>query len=146
MHVAYRVAVAVSKDVANAHFAAFVRRQLAAARARGMRDSDIEKATGITNSTFHRWQRGEFGKTGPSAEAVRKFCDGLEIPRKQAADILGWSAEDAPREAPEPELPPEIRELLRRLRDPNVPRREKEFISETLKSLIARTVPRPVRR
>ena len=142
MHVAYRAVVAISRSVANDHFAQFVKRQLAAARARGMKDADIEKVTGITNSTFHRWQRGDFGKTGPSADAVRKFCDGLGLPRKQAAEILGWSTDDPPRGLPDEELSPEIRELLRRLRDPNIPKREKEFISETIKSLISRTVPR----
>lgn len=146
MHVTYLESVAVSRDVANYRFSRFVKLGLSEARARGMTDRDIEEATGVTNSTFHRWQRGEFGRTGPSAESVRKFCDGLGLSRKTAMDLLAWSGEEDRAPTPEPELPPEVKELLRRMRDPNVDLREKEFIRETLRSLVARKVAqRPVK-
>lgn len=103
-----------------------------------MTDAAIEEATGITNSTFHRWQKGNFGRTGPSAHTVWKFCDGLGIPRKVAADLLGWSTDESVVIGPEPELPSDFREILRRLRDPNVPETEKFHIRETIRSLAAR--------
>jgi hypothetical protein len=137
----YRLRMAVSKDVAYARFAAWVKAALAAARTNGMTDLDIHAATAVTPPTFHRWQRGDFGKNGPQPEKVMMFCDGLGLSRKVAADMLGWSSDVAVVPVEQPELPPDIREILRKLRDPNVSTEEKYLIRETIRSLAARPKP-----
>lgn len=142
MHGTYRGLVAVSRDVALDRFSEFVKRTLDAARARGMTDKQICAVTGLTSSTIHRWRRGDFGLRGPSADSVMKFADGMNVPRKTVGDLLGWSTDEAKVQEAEPQLPPDVRELLRRLRDPNVPEQEKQFIRETFKSLVSRPKPR----
>lgn len=119
--------------VARARFAAFVRRSLMAARDRGMTDRQIAKETDIAASTFHRWQRGE-GRELPELEKVRAFCEGTGASFADAMVALGMAPGRQPTE-PEPPMPPEIRNIMRLLADPNVPDKDKVFLSETLKML-----------
>lgn len=98
-----------------------------------MTDKDIAEATGIGPSTFHRWRRGA-GKELPELEKVLAFCAGLGVPEAGALAALGLTPQrDNPE--PEPPLPPEVRTILRRLADPNVPQSDKLVIREMLKML-----------
>lgn len=101
-----------------------------------MTDPQIEKATGIRASTFHRWRRGE---VAPTVDKVRQFCAGLGVPVDQALAALGMG----PREAtPEPPMDPDVAALLRKLEDPNTNAETKEFIRTTLRHLVAMPVQR----
>lgn len=116
--------------VARARFAQFVERALHAARDRGMTDADIQRATGVGQSTFHRWRRGA-GKGLPELERVRAFCRGVGVSIDEAMAALGVRlGRDAAE--PEPPMPPEIRTILRRLADPAVPDQHKIVIREML--------------
>lgn len=137
----YRGLVPVSPDVALTRFAVLVKRVLKDLHDRGLSDDEIVDLTGVGKSTFHRWQSRQFGASGPQPQKVRAFFDGAGVAVKHAYDALGWVPDDETPAQPEPDIPPEVRELLRRLRDPNVPRKEREFIQETLRSLIARRTP-----
>lgn len=113
-------------------FARFVNRALRDARERGMTDKAIHRATGISPSTFHKWQSGEGGL--PKWEKVAAFCAGLDIPVSIAAGVLGIS--DRAREPePEPTDDPDLRRLGRILRDPNVSEVEKQAIRHTIRML-----------
>lgn len=111
-----------------------------------MNDKAIHAATGVSPSTFHRWRRGE-GRELPETEKVIAFCNGLGISTAGALAALGISPQrDNPE--PEPPLPPEVRTILRRLADPNVPQSDKLVIREMLKMLAEqaeRRRPRDVR-
>jgi transcriptional regulator with XRE-family HTH domain len=136
--------VVISRDVTLARFAAFIRRVLRDARERGMTDQDIQRATGVGQSTFHRWQQG--GKNMPNLGKVRAFCAGLDIPLRPALVALG--VEDTREPTPEPPLDPDLARIARILRDPNVPDAEKNAIRHTLR-MLARAVhhapePEPV--
>lgn len=139
MHVTYIDDMPVAMDVRLERFRRWVAATLQDARGRGLTDNDIRDKTGLSVTTWHRWQSGKFGRLGPQPDAVYRYCDGLSLPRSEPANILGWTGENRiiPVE-PAPDIPPDVRELLRRLRDPNVPEQEKVFISETIKSLVGR--------
>lgn len=108
-----------------------------------MTDQDIVQATGIGQSTFHRWQ----GMTGglPNVEKVRAFANGLDVPLRPALIALGLDSTAA---APEPELDPDLRPIARRLADPNVSEAEKTAIRNMLRLISRQTVSeeRPRRR
>lgn len=128
--------VTVPPSVARARFARFVKRALADARERQMTDKDIHRATGISPSTFHKWQSGEGGL--PKWEKVAQFCAGLDIPVSAGAAALGIS--DRAREPePEPLDDPDLRRLGRLLRDPNVSEAEKQAIRHTIRMLARAT-------
>lgn len=128
--------VSPSPEVNRQRFARFVARVLNDARDRGMTDRDIETATGVGASTFHRWQRGQFS-TNPDIGRVTAFCEGLGIPTRSA--LLALGAEDARDDpAPEPAIDPDVRKILRALADPNVSDTDKLVIRETLKMLANR--------
>jgi transcriptional regulator with XRE-family HTH domain len=114
-------------------FAQFVARTLSSARDRGMTDRDIHAATGVPPSTFHRWQKGLVA-TAPDLDKVKRFCEGLGVSVTAAMTALGM-APGRDNTEPEPPLPPEIRVILRRLADPNVPESDKLVIREMLKLL-----------
>lgn len=121
-------------------FGRFVDRALAEARQRGLTDQQIEKATGIRASTFHRW-RG--GKTAPTVDKVRQFCAGLGIAPREALAALGVGDRDP---APaDPIIDPDIVALLRRLQDPNVNEETKTYIRTTLR-MLANMPTQPARR
>lgn len=136
----------VTPEVALSNFVALVRRALDGARERGMTDRDIEMATGLSDNTFHRWQRGVLLKELPKIEPMLAFVDGLGVPRMALMMALGVVE---PAGAPEPTIPPEVREILRILSDPRVSERDKYHITATLQSLANRhraTGARTVRR
>jgi transcriptional regulator with XRE-family HTH domain len=111
-------------------FARFVSRALVSARERGLTDPQIEEATGIRASTFHRWKRGE---SSPSVDKVRQFCAGLGVSPREALNALGMG-DRGPAE-PEPIVDPDILALLRKLSDPNTNDETKTYIRTTLKML-----------
>jgi len=106
-----------------------------------MTDVEIQTTTGISFGTFHRWSRGDIGPTGPQPAKVRQFYDRLGRSHTPAFNALGWTDHDRIDPDPEPELPPDVRTILRKLRDPNVPDSEKTYLFESLKDLAARPVP-----
>jgi len=96
-----------------------------------MTDPQIEAATGIRASTFHRWRRGE---VAPTVDKVRQFCAGLGVSPGEALAALGVG----PREAtPEQPMDPDVAALLRRLADPNTNEATKDYIRQTLRLLAA---------
>lgn len=131
----YLARVAVDRDVARANFALFIGTALNAARARGMNDAAIEKATGLAASTFYRWRRGDWGREWPKLQQVIDFCKGLGIPEEDAFAALGLRGERAPA-APEP-LDPDMVRVLRALADPNVSKVEKDAIRLMMRRLAA---------
>ena len=68
---------------------------------------------------------------------MNSYCDGLGLPRAVPARLLGWTKEGPPIR-PEPELPPLIRELHARLRDPDIDAAEKYHIEQTILGLLRR--------
>lgn len=97
-----------------------------------MNDADIQRATGVAQSTFHRWQKGD-GTQLPTIERVRAFCDGLEIPLRPALIALGM--DDAREPTPEAPLDPDLRRIARILADPNVSEADKQAIRHTINML-----------
>lgn len=129
--------MAASAQVRAAKFGHFVTRALAEAKARGMTIPDIEKATGVSKSTFYRWRDGDWSKD-PRASQVRAFCAGLGIPYSAAYRLLGW-ADEGPAQPEEPmPLEPDMREVARMLRDPNVPEQQKLEIRAMIRYLAQR--------
>lgn len=126
----------MSDDLIRTRFARFVDRALQVARSRGMTDRDIQQATGIMPSTFHRWRRGEL-RTTPDLGKVRAFCAGIGVDVNDALTALGVTGQrDNP--APEPPMDPDLKLILRRLADPSTPEAEKVFIRESLRMLAER--------
>lgn len=120
-------------------FSRFVDRALAAAHAKGMTSVQIEEATGIRASTYHRWRRGE---VAPTIDKVRQFCAGLGIPANEALAALGVG----PRSEPEPTpMDPDIVILLRKLSDPATNPETKTYIRRTLRALAAAADETPAR-
>ena len=131
----------LSRDVARDRFARFVRRVLQDARARGMNDGAIHQATGITPTTFHRWQRGDWERF-PRVEKVVAFCVGLDVPAEAALAALGIrDGNQAP--PPEPPLDPDLRRIARILNDPNVSDADKAYVRRTLQVLASIGTRRP---
>lgn len=124
--------MATTPEARKARFARFVDRALKDAKAAGLTVPVIEKRTKVSSSTFYRWRNGEW-RRDPRVAEVRSFCEGLGIPPSAAYRVLGWG-DEGPAE-PEPELPGDFREVLRRLRDPNVPEAEKQEIRTMMKYL-----------
>jgi transcriptional regulator with XRE-family HTH domain len=95
-----------------------------------MTDPQIEEATGIRASTFHRWKRGE---SAPTVDKVRQFCAGLGVSPREALASLGMGEREAT--APEPIMDPDVLALLRKLQDPHTNEETKNYIRTTLKVL-----------
>lgn len=121
-----------SQDPRVRQFGAFVTRALKEAKERGLDIEAVEKVTGIGRATIYRWARAE--SPNPRREKVLAFCEGLGIPAKTASQILGWDGSRQPT-APEPIVDPDIRAILRKLNDPNVPAEQKTSIRATLRYL-----------
>lgn len=128
--------MALTRDVAKAKFAGWVRRTLADARDRGNTDKMIEKATGVGSSTFHRWRRADWGASGwPETDKIIKFAEGLGVDPAEAFAALGVGVRRDT--APEPADDPHIETIRRRLANPNVSREEKVAIRAQLRYLAA---------
>lgn len=132
------VAAAVDPAVARSRFARFVERALEDARARGMTDREIARASRVATSTFHRWRMGET-KGLPKLPQVRAFCDATGASIEEAMRVLGMT-DTEPVPTPEQPMPRDVRILLRRLADPNTPADEATFYRMTLQMLAARAV------
>lgn len=134
----------MSDAVVRVRFAHFVERTLATARQSGMTDKDIEAATGVRSSTFHRWRRGEV-RTMPGIDKVTAFCAGIGVDWADAMTALGLTGRRDSAE-PEPVLDADMRLILRQLADPSVPETEKVFIRESIRMLAERAGRNPRRR
>lgn len=120
-----------SPDVARALFAAWVKRTVDAAYARGLTVKEIEARTGVGSSTWDRWRNGRGGM--PTIQRVRAFAEGLGVDPQPGFAALGAVA--AARTATEPELDPDVRAVARFLADPNVSAAEKDAIRLILRRL-----------
>ncbi len=138
----YRDRVPQDESVSRQRFARYVARALADARDRGMTDSAIYKATGVSPATFHRWQNADF-RTAPDLGKVATFCEGLGVPVEPALRALGLEAgRDDP--SPDPTLDPDIRRIARILSDPNVSNEDKALVREMIRMVADRvTVTKP---
>lgn len=114
-------------------FGSFVAHAIAEAQDRGLSIADIERVTGVPNSTFYRWKGGDW-KHDPRPFQVKAFCEGLGIPFSAAQAALQWSGDGRPVD-PEPVLDPDVRAVARRLADPKVSAEEKAVIRATLQYL-----------
>lgn len=112
----------VSRDVARANFSVFVKRALREARSQGLTDDKIVRLTGVGDSTFHKWAKGDGGL--PKLAKVQAFCAGLDIPLKRALAALGM--DDAREPTPESPLDPDIKRLAKAFADPNVAEVDKQ--------------------
>lgn len=127
-----------SAQVRAAKFGRFVNRVLREAREqRGMTVDDIVKATGVSSATLYRWRSGDWTKD-PRASQVRSFCEGLGVPVSIAYRLLGWAEEGEPQPTEPLELEPDMHEVARRLRDPNVSEAEKQEIRAMIRYLARR--------
>ncbi|MER7164534.1 helix-turn-helix transcriptional regulator [Micromonospora sp. NPDC000207] len=126
-----------SSQVRAAKFGGFVDRVLREARQRGMTVEDIAKATGVSSATLYRWRNGDWTKD-PRGSQVRGFCAGLGAPLAVAYRLLGWSEDGEPRPSEPLDLEPDMQEVARRLRDPNVPEVEKLEIRAMIRYLARR--------
>lgn len=125
-------------DVRRVRFAAFVQRGLDIARARGMTIADIEEATGLGNSTFYTWRKGNWDRD-PVQGRVRQFCEGLGLSLDEAYGALGWATPGASkRTRPEPIIDdPDLRLLMRKLTSSKTPQAEKLWIRRQIRSMAA---------
>jgi hypothetical protein len=136
----YRDRVAASqidRDVARARFAASVDRALRIAHANGLTDLEIYEISKVSTSTFHRWRTQQF-KNLPTLDKVRAFFSACGADVEDALTAYGISEKAAPAPTSEPPLPEDVRIILRRLADPNVDEREKDFIRQSLSMLADR--------
>lgn len=130
---------ALSIDVRKRAFAAFVRRVTDhAENTRGWSIPRIATEAGISNPTIYRWRDGTWTKA-PDPDAVAAFCDALDIPPAVAFAIL-WPGKTGEAQPPEalpldPEIERQMRELMRRIADPNVSDAEKLTIRATIRHL-----------
>lgn len=99
-------------------------------RANGMTNADIERATGISKSTFYRWRDGDYVHL-PRPDQVWDFCVGLGIPPDAAGGLLGWTS--GPEATPAP-MPPTWRRIQEALDDPTVDAGRKAAIQELLRA------------
>lgn len=111
-------------------FARFIDEVLKTMRADGMTNADIERATGISKSTFYRWRDGDMVNL-PRPDQVWDFCIGLGIPPDAAGGLLGWT--NAP-DAATPMLPPVWRKIQQALDDPAADPGRKAAIRELLRA------------
>lgn len=136
-HGVYRLAMVTSPDVRKANFAAFVKRAIRTAEARGWSVPRIAKEAGIGSNTIYRWRDGDW-KEGPKRDQLEAFCGALGIPVSQALAILSPDGDDKPADTPPAPLDPDLQTLLRVLADPATPQADRDFIQESLRMLAAR--------
>lgn len=127
----YRLTMAtVSRDIQRVRFGAWVRRALQAARRQGLTDDEIARRTGVGDSTFHRWAKGDWVRS-PSIAKVLDFCAGLGLPPDEALTALGAHRPAAT----EPTADPDLDRIGRILNDPNTPKAEAAAIRRMLRAL-----------
>jgi transcriptional regulator with XRE-family HTH domain len=140
------------EDSPQAAFARFVRRAIDDARRdRGWTITELATHTGVGRSTVFRWLAGDW-QDYPELAKVRGFCAALDVPVAAAFHALGVpGTAPAPAEpaAPhrrsptgEPGMDADVRVILGRLADPNVPAAEKKLIRDLLRYLASRPVRR----
>lgn len=112
-------------------FAMFITGVLNDMRANGMTNADIERATGISKSTFYRWRDGDFRHT-PRPDQVWDFCVGLGIPPDAAGSLLGWT--NGPETGTTTPMPPTWRKIQGALDDPTTDPGRKAAIRELLRA------------
>lgn len=112
-------------------FAMFITGVLNDMRANGMTNADIERATGISKSTFYRWRDGDYVHL-PRPDQVWDFCTGLGIPPDAAGSLLGWT--NGP-EAGSP-LPPPWRKIQQALDSADTDPGRKAAIRELLRAAV----------
>ncbi|MFC0031017.1 helix-turn-helix domain-containing protein [Micromonospora chaiyaphumensis] len=126
-------------------FARFVRRAIDDAREeRGWTVTDLATHTGVGRSTVFRWLAGDW-QDYPELAKVRGFCAALDLPVAAAFRALGLpDAGAVPRRrgAEEGAVEADVRVILERLADPNVPAEEKHHIRDLLRYLARRPVRR----
>jgi hypothetical protein len=126
----------LTPEVARARFSAWVERALEGARAQGLTDREIQRISGVSTSTFHRWRLAGI-KGLPKMPQVRAFAAATGARVEDAMKALGMTDAD-PEPTPEPPLPRDVVTIMRRLSDPNTPESEREFIRMTLQMLAER--------
>ncbi|MCX4474848.1 helix-turn-helix domain-containing protein [Micromonospora sp. NBC_01655] len=136
-HGKYRLRMSTSAQVRAAKFGRLVDRALREARERGMTIDEIVKATGVSSATLYRWRSGEWTKD-PRASQVRGFCEGLGVSIRVAYQTLGWAEDGEPQPSEPLDLEPDMQEVARRLRDPNVSEAEKQEIRTMIRYLARR--------
>lgn len=140
---------APSIEVRRRNFAAFVRRVTDQAATRGWSIPRIATDSGISNATIYRWRDGT-GTRSPLPEQVVAFCDALGIPPAVPFAILWPGRDDKPAEPEplpaDPDIERQMRELLRRIADPNVAEAEKLTIRATIRHLAGEPAPAGRRR
>ncbi len=129
--------MSTSAQVRAAKFGHFVDRLLREARGRGMTIDEIVKATKVSSATLYRWRNADWTKD-PRASQVRSFCEGLGAPVQVAYRLLGWTEDGTPQPSEPLEMEPDMQEVARRLRDPNVPESEKQEIRAMIRYLARR--------
>lgn len=116
----------------------FVNRALRNAEvARGWSVPRVAEESGVGQNTIYRWSKGEW-REYPKGELVEAFCDALDIPASAAFSVLWPGKVGKPTATPPAPLEPDLEQLARKLRDPNVLDAEKYHIRETVRSLAAR--------
>jgi transcriptional regulator with XRE-family HTH domain len=89
---------------------------LAALEAAGMGRRKLSEMAGVDHSTIGRWARGQ---VKPDYPGVRRLAIGIwrthpELAR-ELVEASGWPWQEPPEAEPEPLVPPELVESLRRL-------------------------------
>ncbi len=122
-------------DLRRVRFATYVGRLIDLALARGMSVKDIEKATGVSSTTFYGWRNGEW-RRDPTPARVRAFVEGLGGSMDEANRALGWVQQPSrKRPAPEPMLEdPDVRAVYRKLSDPKVSAAEKAVFRRMMRA------------
>lgn len=124
-------------ELRRVRFGHFVERTVAAAKGRGMTTADMEKATGLGNSTWYGWIKGEWARD-PVPDKVHAFCNGLGASIEEAYRMLGWNiAQLGQRASAEPLAEDaDVRALMRKLTDPKTPAATKLLIRRTIRALV----------
>lgn len=126
-------------DLRRVRFAAVIDRAIRAAQARGLTIGDIERLTGVGNTTFYGWRTGKWVRD-PVPAKVRDFFEGLDMSIEEPYRALGWTVPSTTKRVPEPIIQdPEVRALMRKLVDPNVSTERKNLIRRVIRGLLDET-------
>lgn len=113
----YGGAMQPDADATGAAFAALLR---AARRARSASQDDVIAATGVSRSTYLRWEAGNVGRPDPGQ--VTQVCRFLRLNPPEAALALGFGSDtDYQQQAQEPPFEELIVDIGRILADDAVP-------------------------